>query len=386
MSSIEYMTVIVDQEIIPRVVDLFNRFQVKSGVEIDPTFVDWSTVWRKLVDIGIHRRGADVVEVGTTWLESLVGMSALRPFTPSEIERFGGRSSYIPATWSGVSFGEDDQVWGIPVRSDVRVIWYWKDMLEKAGVDPTTAFESISNTQQTLEKLKSVIDTPWGVTTSATDPGSIQALASWLWALGGEFVSPNCDKVLLMEPESLEAMRAYFGLYRFLPKGAIGFVNRNVAALVGGPWQLQEIPEQERARLGIAMLPGPPFIGGMVLSIWQHTAENRRVNDVLDFIEFLVQPDIQAEYCPLLGLLPTKQEAWDFPSIKEVPYNKIMYQALSMGRGLPSVPLWGMVEEKLRNSISLIWKELLSNPEASVDLAIERYLEPTVNRLNLSLK
>lgn len=386
MSSIKFMTVVGDPEAITRVVDLFNRFQVKSGVEIDPIFVDWGVVWRKLVDIGIHRRGADVVEVGTTWLESLVGMNALRPFAPAEIERFGGRSSYIPATWSGVSFGEDNRAWGIPLRGDVRVIWYWKDMLEEAGVDPITAFESISNTQQTLEKLKSVIDTPWGVTTSAADPGSIQALASWLWALGGDFVTPNCDKVLLMEPEALEAMRAYFGLYRYLPKGTIGFVRRNVAALVGGPWQLQEIPERDWGRLGIAMLPGPPFIGGMVLSIWQHTADNRRVNDVLNFIDFLVQPEIQAEYCPLTGLLPTRQEAWEVPAIKDVPYNRVMYEAFSTGRRLPSVPLWGMVEEKLRESFSMIWKDLLNNPAANVDRAIEKYLEPTVNRLNQSLK
>jgi len=234
--------------------------------------------------------------------------------------------------------------------------------------------------------LKAVTATPWGVTTSATDPNTIQALASWLWASGGDFVTPNCDKVLLMEPEALEALRAYFGLYRYLPRGGIGFARRNVAVYMGGPWLLLEISDEDMARLGIAIPPGPPFIGGTVLSIWQHATRNRRVEDAFKFVEFMVRPEVQVEYCPHLGLLPTRLDAWELPSMVDHPYYEVMRQALSTGRGLPAVPLWGMVEEKLLYCISLIWEDLRTNPEPDVDRAIERYLEPTVTRLNLSLK
>jgi len=388
MSTIEFLTIILNQKSLRPINLLFDRFHQDTGVAVDASLIDWDSIWRELVNIGIYRRGGDVAEIGTTWLESIVGMNALRPFSSADIARFGGESAYIPATWSATAFGGDDQIWGIPIRCDVRVIWYWKDMLEQAGVDPVTAFASIHNIQETLEKLKSVVDTPWGIATDAGDPNIIQALATWLWAFGGDFVTPNCDKVLLMEPEAIEAMRAYFGLYPYVPQGTLGFAQRNVAAVMAGPWMLQAfanqgISDEDLQGIGIAAPPGPPFVGGTVLSIWQHT---KRVGDALKFVEFMTRPEVQLEYCPHLGLLPTRHEAWEMPKMANDPYYKVIYQALSMGRGLPAVPLWGMVEEKLKGAISQIWNDLLTNPDANVDLAIEKYLEPTVTRLNLSLK
>jgi multiple sugar transport system substrate-binding protein len=391
MPNIDFLTVILDQNTIPQIHDLFGRYQQKTGVGIDPSFVDWDTIWRELVNIGIYRRGSDVAEVGTTWLDSLVAMNALRPFSSLEVARMGGEEAYIPATWSTTSLGGDARVWGIPIRCDVRVIWYWKDMLEDVGVDPDTAFASIKSTQETLEKLKSVVDTPWGVATAASDPNIIQALASWLWDFGGKFVTPNCDKVLLMEPKALKALRAYFSLYPYVPQGTLGFSQRNVAAIVAGPWMIRdfanrEISGEDMARVGIATLPGPPFIGGTVLSVWQHTMQSGHLDEALEFVAFMTQPEVQVEFAPHLGLLPTRKEAWEMPAMTETPYNNVIFQALSNGRTLPSVPLWGMVEEKLKGCFALIWEDLLTNPDADVDRAIERYLKPTVTRLNKSLK
>jgi multiple sugar transport system substrate-binding protein len=384
--NLGFLTIINEQEAIPHITDLLDRCQQQLGFTIDPEFVGWNAVWHELVNISIYHRDIHVAEVGTTWLESLVAMNALRPFSPTEIARLGGKSAHLPITWEGTSL--NGQVWGVPLRSDVRVIWYWKDMLEEAGVAPDTAFAGISNMQVTLEKLKSVVDTPLGISTAAGDPNSIQTLATWLWAFGADFVTPKCDKVLLLEPEALEALRAYFSLYRYMPKDSIYFTQRNVAAIFAGPWMLSTFSrlgfsDEEFSRIGVAVPPGPPFVGGTVLSIWQHTARSRLVDNAFKFIEFITQPEVQIEYSPHS---PTRQEAWDVLSKRGSPYYKTMRKALAMGRSFPAVPLWGMVEEKLKTSISLIWKDLLTNPDTNVDLAIEKYLEPTVKRLNLSLK
>jgi multiple sugar transport system substrate-binding protein len=171
----------------------------------------------------------------------------------------------------------------------------------------------------------------------------------------------------------------------------LGFSRRNVAAIIAGPWIMQDfanrgISEEEMGRVGIATLPGPPFIGGTVLSIWQHTTHGGRLDDALKFVEFMTKPEIQIEFAPYLGLLPTRKETWEMSSFVDSPYYDVFYQALSHGRALPSVPLWGMVEEKLRGSFALIWEDLLTNSNPDVDRAIEKYLKPVVTRLNLSLK
>jgi multiple sugar transport system substrate-binding protein len=295
------------------------------------------------------------------------------------------------------SISGDERVWGIPVRSDVRMIWYWQDMLEQVKVDPVVAFKTPADTQNTLERLKTVTPTPWGVTTTSGDPNIIQTLATWLWASKSDFISSTCDEVLLMKPESLDALRAYYRLHRYMPKdnpelsGAdlfALFTQRKLAAIVVGPWARfslaqQEMSDDELARIGIAVMPGPPFVGGTALSIRQHS---RQIEDNLKLIEYLLQPEVQLEYCPQVGLLPTRHEAWEMPTMVNDPYCPVIYQALSVGRGLPAVPLWGMVEEKLVNCFSLIWKDLLVNPDADVEQTILTYLKPTVSRLNISLK
>jgi ABC-type glycerol-3-phosphate transport system substrate-binding protein len=142
-----------------------------------------------LINIGIYHRGDDVAETGTSWLKNLAAMHTLRPFSSAEIVRLGRGSVFIPATWSGLSFGDNEQIWGIPIRSDMRIILYWRDMLEDAGVNLVTAFDNHQDTHETLDKLKSIIDTHLGIAISPDDPNIIQTLATWVCTFGGDMLT-----------------------------------------------------------------------------------------------------------------------------------------------------------------------------------------------------
>jgi maltose-binding protein MalE len=54
------------------------------------------------------------------------------------------------------------------------------------------------------------------------------------------------------------------------------FRQRQVAAILGGPWILTNLRGQADLagllpQLGIALPPGPSFVGGINLAVWQHT-------------------------------------------------------------------------------------------------------------------
>src|SRR5687767_3696197 len=51
----------------------------------------WGDIWRELVNIGIYRRGPDIAEIGSTWLESMVAMQSLNPFSAHDINQIGGK-------------------------------------------------------------------------------------------------------------------------------------------------------------------------------------------------------------------------------------------------------------------------------------------------------
>ncbi|MFL7794490.1 MAG: hypothetical protein AB8I69_20275, partial [Anaerolineae bacterium] len=137
----------------------------------------WEDAWEELAKIGLYRSGPDVSQVGTTWLEGLVASGSVRPFTVGEVNSMGGAAAFFPATWQTVlvPWGQSRKVWAIPWLVDTRVIFYWRDMLEEAGIDETTAFVTPAQVEETMARLQdSGVEIPWGI-----------------WALGGGIALQN---------------------------------------------------------------------------------------------------------------------------------------------------------------------------------------------------
>src|SRR3989304_4980714 len=171
-----------------------------------------------LNNFALHKMGADVSQMGSTWLRGFIDMNALRPFNALEASRMGNASQFIPACWESAHLPGRTQSthWAIPWLADVRVLYYRRDLLEQAGVDEQNAFESVEALVETLERLrKSHAAAPWVVPTRFSWR-TLPHGASWIWAAGGEFVSSDGKRMLLLEPKTLAGLKAYFSLGRFL--------------------------------------------------------------------------------------------------------------------------------------------------------------------------
>ncbi len=373
-----------------------ERFEQARRSSVRTTVFDWNTIWKDLVNIGIYKRGADVSEVGTTWMGSLISMDALRAFKRTEISQIGGERAFLPAAWQSTSLVEDERVLAIPFASDVRVIFYWRDMLEKVGVDEATAFSSFEAMEDTLERLKSALPAPWAFATDTYTHNNLYTASTWVWGAGGDFISPDGKKTQLSTPEVRSALNAYFGLNRFLPRvgqpmnteGALElFRQRQVATIMGGPWVLTNLRGQAQSaglppQLGVALPPGPSFVGGTNLVVWQHT---RCLAECIELIRHLVSPQAQLEYCPVIGMMPVRMEALADPFYSADPYYKILAEALRQGRVSTSFPLWGVVEDRLSADFAQIWVELFNQPEESLDEILIRHLNLLTRRLDITL-
>ena len=141
-----------------------------------------------------------------------------------------------------------NQLWAVPWLSDTRVIFYWRDMFEHAGIDEAGAFQSFERMDETLARLQSHgIATPWAVTTRRT-ANTLYNISSWVWGAGGDFMSADGKRMLVAEPEARAGMTHYYSLYRYMPQHSEPmdgiatfelFLNQNVAAIVSGPWFLK---------------------------------------------------------------------------------------------------------------------------------------------------
>jgi multiple sugar transport system substrate-binding protein len=392
LAKIDFLSVIHDQDTLPTMNHLLEQFKQKYGHSVQGTFVDWDMLWREITNVGIYKKGADIAEIGSTWLDGLVAMNCLRPFTYREIAQLGGKDAFLAPNWSSVLIGEGEQVWGIPVRSDVRILWYWEDMLEQAKLDPQTAFSSFEQFPETFEKLKTVVPTPWAIIMAPSDANSLQTMASWVWDAGGEFVSKDGKKFLFVEPAARQGMRAFFDLYRYMPKTLVSlsgnetgrlFAERKVCATIGGPWLLVDLAGRKVStdRVKAAMIPGQAFVGGTAMVIYEHS---RVAEAAVNFLEFITSPEIQLQYGPIVSLLPTRHQAWNVPPLSDNPLYQTLYRALSQGRSYPSVPLWGVIEQKLLSALGDSWNAIRGQEHPDIDAVIDENFVSLARRLELT--
>lgn len=373
-------------------------FGRKTAIKV--LMMSWDTMWSDLVRIALYKDGPMVSEVGTTWLDTLVSMEALRPFTPPEISLFGKATAYLPASaQSGMLIGRKE-VWGMPWLADTRVIYYWRDMLEKAQVTETGAFSSIERMEDTLQRLRSSgVATPWAVATAHVRD-VIYNITSWVWGQNGDFVSEGGQQLLIQQPAALRGMTAYFQLYRLMPgwpEVIIGipavelFRQRQVAALLDGPWlvrdmQLAGVPTPAIAeRIGIAAPPGPPFVGGTDLVVWKHGIHEDELASV-ELLRYLLTSDKVLQFCQLTGLLPTRLELLAHPFYADHPHFRQMVDILKQGRTHPRISSWGLIEERLTRTLAHVQQELRTNPSQNVTALLASQIDPMVERLMVTLE
>jgi multiple sugar transport system substrate-binding protein len=394
MSTIEFMTVEFDPDTSIWLQQTLRQFSEKSHVTAKSIHYSWEQIWRELVSVGIYRRGPDLAEVGTSWMESLAAMNALRPFSKKDVDVIGGEAAFIPSSWKSTSIGGDSQVWGIPFRADVRVIFYWKDMAEKAGVNPEKDFSSPAALHQALKALKSSMKYSWATPTDPRNHNVVYNVASWVWAKGGDFASLDGKSTTFTNPEAIEGLCDFFSLQEFMPSGGAFtkaqvlemFAKREIAAFMGDPDALTYLQNSSLSKelmpfLGIALPPGPPFVGGTVLVIWEHSRMNR---ETIQLISYLCMPDIQTQFNSRTGLLPVRIESWAEPMLQSQHY-QVLSKALTQGRPLPAIKLWGMIEEKLAIALTQVWAALDKNPTADVEKTLKAELTPLADRLNNAL-
>ena len=393
MKPIEFLLLHDD----PHASQLFTG-QLPSNVSVEVS--SWAEGWGRLIKTALYKNGPDLALLGGTWTSDLVGMAALRPFSDREVTLLGGAQAFAPAVWRTAYLDNPHEVWTIPWNSDTYVIYYWRDMLEKAGLDEKKAFSTPEQLENTLQQLQARGHSgPWFSPTHYR-LGHLHCLVSWIWGLGGDLVSSDGKQLLFDRPQSLAAFQSYFRLFRFLhpglrvprhPDGRELLLKREVAVAIGTSSWLAEMERQEGGdpvqldNLGVALPPGPAYVGESNLAIYQHS---RYPLDAFEVVLALVDPQMQklmSEH-PLFGQLPVLLSLLTQPPYTTDPRYKVMVQALQTGRSYPVLPMWGMIETRLSDLLLKIEAEVLAQPEADLESLINPQMQALADRLSQTLE
>lgn len=366
------------------------------GIDAHIIPMHWETYWKEILNIALFKHGADVSQVGAPFTGAVVSMNALRPFKTREIAMVGGVESFLPASWQTTQIHGESSVWAMPFVSDVRTIYYWRDMLEKAKIDDQIAFQNPEQIRETLTRLKAAGTTfPWGVETRFPF-ANLQNIVSWIWSAGGDILAPGGKEPLFAKPEAIKGIRAFFELYEFLsPKlyqkdqpvyASELFANREVPVAMGSPNLLRIIKQhyadqpEKLQNVGIALPPGPPYVGGSNLLVWAHT---RLEEQAVSLVQELVSKKIQTAFCQKSGSLPVRMDVLSEPPYLTDPHLQVIVEALKAGRTYPSLRRWGLVEERLSIAFDRVWSQLFDS--ADIDTVLKE-LDILSNRLEITLK
>jgi len=381
---------------IPDIKPTLEQFESETKTRINLTVLDWDTAWSEVLRTALYRHGPDISEMGSTWVSSLIGMNSLRPFSNEELAIIGGPGKFIPSLWDSGKLSGEKRVWAVPWLGYTRMIYYRRDLLEKAGIDENNAFQTHAQLVKTLTRLQEMGGcNPWGVPTRQNQD-SLHNIASWVWSTGGDFISQDGRHILFQKEKAIAGLKAYFELHRFLNKKEPDQVNPEssfrqgrTAVVTGGPqlWPNEilnspDVIQEVSAHLAAAPIPGVPFVGSSHLVVWKHT---RNEQIALQLIKHLTSRKTQLAYTPTSGLLPVRQEVLDAPPYSEMPMFRVMSQSLKSGRTFLSIPLWGLVENKLNLTLDRVWEDIFASETPDIEGILHKRLDPLAQQLELTL-
>jgi multiple sugar transport system substrate-binding protein len=339
-----------------------------SGVTVKVTPIPWDAAHDKIATAIAGRQTPDVSMIGTTWMGEFAKTGALDP-TPELIDK----SAFYEGAWNTTTV--KDTPYGVPWYVETRLIYYRKDLAEKAGLEMPTSWDSL---KAFAEGMKQKAGAQWGINLQPGGTGSWQTFLPFAWQQGAEITNEAQDQYTLDSPEMIEALGYYKSFFdaglspKDLPEGALetGFVRGTIGSFVSGPWHIGILKEQGgdafMDKVGLALMPkedaGTSFVGGSNLAVFK---ESKNRDSAWKFVQWLSQPETQVKWYKAVADLPAVKSGWDDPTLKDDPMLSQFGKQLEDAKAPPAVPTWEQVAAVIDSEVEKATKAGTAPEEAT---------------------
>ncbi|NAS27158.1 extracellular solute-binding protein [Herbidospora sp. NEAU-GS84] len=236
-------------------VRLLEACGAQAGVGVERTGYDTSDLTNKVLLAAQQGNSPDVLIVDNPVVSTLAEAGVLTTTTENRLDVSAVSPNLLGAGQSG------GETFGVPIGANTLALYYNKDVLDKAGVDPASITDWATLTAA-LEKVTK--SGGKGITFSAigTEEGSFQFLP-WFWGAGA-----NLTK--LDSPEGVAAVTLWADWLKkgYAPNSVITntqttswqeFATGDYAFAENGTWQLANA---EKAGFPYGVIPIPARTGG----------------------------------------------------------------------------------------------------------------------------
>ncbi len=211
----------------------------------------------------------------------------------------------------------------IPIRSDLRMLYYRSDLLEAAGLSPPETFDDLIEISQALQKDKKV---NWGYLWQGRQyEGLVAMFMDILQGFGGFWVSPTTLEVGLDRPEALKAI-AFLqqtidtkvsppGVTTYQEDETLRFFKSGQAAFLGSwpyVWPLANAEDSPiKGKIGIKpMVHAPGQNGGACLGGWGLgiAKSSKHPKEAWKAIQYFTSAEVQRQLILQTGYVPSRKE------------------------------------------------------------------------------
>jgi multiple sugar transport system substrate-binding protein len=346
-------------------------------VTIDVTAIPWDAAHDKIATAIAADEVPDVSMIGTTWMGEFATSGGLDPTPPDLIDE----STFFPGAWGSTEVGGTS--YAVPWYVETRVLFVDTALAEQAGVSATPAtWDDLMATSKGLQSAGA----QWGITLQAGQTGAWQTFLPFAWQAGAEIMNADQTEFTFDSPEFVKALTYYQSFFthgvapKELPEGTLepDFVAGQIGAFQSGPWHIGILNDTggEGFVDSVTLAPLPKdekqasFIGGSNLAVFK-SSQNR--DAAWKFVQWLSQPEVQADWYATTSDLPSVQSAWEQGDLADDTALAVFGEQMTTAQAPPSVPTWEQIANVIDTELEKVCKSGMDPQEAAT--AIQQQAE-----------
>jgi multiple sugar transport system substrate-binding protein len=387
VTTIEFWALGREGEVVQQLIPEFER--QNRGIRVRVQQMPWTAAHEKILTAFVGAATPDVAQLGNTWIPELVALGALDALDEYVAQSTSvDRADFFPGIWdTNIISG---QLFGVPWYVDTRLLFYRKDLLQRAGYpEPPRTW---TEWREAMRRLS----TPDGSRYGAFLPVNEWQLLVILGLQNGSPLLRDDGRFgAFRQPAFREAFEFMIGLYR--DKLSPTATDRQVGNLpqefargwfsmyVSGPWYISEFRQRLPADLQddwmTAPLPGPgqefpgaSVAGGASLVVF---AASERKAAAWKLIEYLAATEQQVRFYELVGDLPARVSAWEDPILADNQYARAFRSQLDHVKPTPKVPEWERIATEVLEhaEAAALGRMSIDQALASLDRVVDAVLE-----------
>jgi multiple sugar transport system substrate-binding protein len=324
-----------------------------------------------------NKTPVDLVSVDQIWLGEFAEKGYITDLT-DHVKSWGRSSDWYQTNFAGGVY--KGKIYGIWAWTDVRSIWYWKDLLNKAGVDPN----SLKTWDSYIASLKKINNTfrGQGIQAGLVICGG----AEWypyLWELGGDVLvqkdgHPTKGTYWFPAYNSSAGVRA-LEFYKTQINAGVkpvlsnvssmgtDFANKKYAVWIAPSSLPGNFPPGQRKDLEkilglVPIVPVPnqntqtaTLLGGWELGI---PTSSKNKDLAWELLTIMLEPKIISPWLQQTGTIPTQKTVGSGPESTRlnqvIPYYSDMISEVPFGRSRPNIPQFAQIDEQVSYALDQV--------------------------------